>query len=100
MQVGLRAVFEHIGARVSWRPRERTAYSVTSAIIVEVPAGSQTARVNGRPVDMGKPSTILEKRMFIPLTFFASVTDSALQWDQETQTASVTMGLRALAAQP
>jgi hypothetical protein len=89
MRVGFRAMFEQIGAVVSWTPETRTAKSVQPALEVEVPIGQRVARVNGRDADLGMPAVIRSGRTIVPLRFFAATTGSALDWNAETQTASV-----------
>ncbi len=89
MRVGFRAMFERIGADVSWAPKTRTATSVQPALEVEVPIGQRVARVNGRDADLGMPAVIRSGRTVVPLRFFAETTGSALNWNAETQTASV-----------
>jgi hypothetical protein len=89
MRVGFRAMFERIGAVVSWTPETRTATSVQPALEVEVPIGQRVARVNGRDADLGMSAVIRSGRTIVPLRFFAETTGSALDWNAETQTASV-----------
>lgn len=100
MQVGLRAMFEGIGARVFWLSQIRTARSIHGPTRVDVPADSRMAKVNGQPVDMGTPASIRQARLIIPLGFFATVTGAAVHWDQQIGLATVTVGPRTLAEQP
>ncbi len=95
MRVGFRAIFERLGAAVSWIPETRTAKSVQPAMEVEVSIGQRLARVNGREVDIGMPAFIREGRTTIPLRFFANATGSALHWDGTTRIATV--GAKAIA---
>jgi len=97
MQVGFRAMFEGIGARVSWVPETRTATSVSGATQVEVPIGKSLARINGKEVEMATAAKICNGRTMVPVRFFASATASAVYWDSETRTASVQMKSRAIA---
>ena len=97
MQVGFRAMFEGIGARVSWMPETRTATSVSGATQVEVPIGKRLALINGKEVEMATAAKICNGRTMVPVRFFASATASAVYWDSETRTASVHMRARAIA---
>jgi len=97
LQVGFRAMFEGVGAKVSWHSQSRTARSVTGTNRVEIASGSRTARVNGRPVDMGAAAGIREARMMIPLRFFANLAGAPLRWDRQTGVASLEVTERAIA---
>ncbi len=89
MRAGFRAVFEAVGAAVSWSPQGRTARGVREGLEVEVCVGRRLAKVNGEQVEMALPAVIQQGRTIIPLRFFADATGSALYWDSETRIASI-----------
>lgn len=97
MHAGFRAMFEQAGSVVSWTPETRTARSVAGALTVEVVPGSRVASVNGADVDMGTAMVIQDGRTIVPVRFFARVTGSRLNWDSQTQTASLLLRTRMLA---
>jgi len=98
MRVGFRAMFEAIGAAVSWAPETRTARSVQPALKIEVPIGQHLARVNGRETDLGTRAIIRDGRTIVPLRFFTATTGSAVHWDGATQVATVQTRAFAVAA--
>lgn len=89
LQAGFRALFTARGGRVTWCPATRTARSESPDLIVEVPVGSTTARVNGTAVAMGGPATIVEGRTQVPVRFFAEATGATLNWDARTRVAAL-----------
>ena len=89
LHAGFRALFTAEGARVTWIPGRRTACSASADCIVEVPIGSSTAMVNGKPVQMGATATLRDGRTIIPVRFFAEATGAAINWDGERQIASL-----------
>lgn len=89
MRVGFRAMFEAVGAAVSWVPETRTAKSVQPALEVEVSVGQRVAKVNGRDTDLGMQAVIRDGRTIVPVRFFAAATGSAVHWDGGTRVASV-----------
>ena len=92
LEAGLRSMFESQGAKVTWNSQNKIARSVSGALAVEVPVGQQMAKVNGAPVDMGAPASIMQGRTMIPVRFFAGVYGAGLYWDGETKTAMVQTG--------
>jgi hypothetical protein len=100
MRVGFRAMFEAVGAVVSWAPETRTAKSVQPALEVEVPIGQRLARVNGRETDLGMRAVIRDGRTIVPVRFFAVATGSALHWDGATRVATVQTRPFAIAERP
>lgn len=100
LQAGFRALFTQAGARVSWASETKTARSVSDRLTVEIPIGSATARVNGKPVDIGMVAIIRDSRTIIPVRFFAAVTDSTLHWDNQTRVATLGTRTRAVATRP
>jgi len=97
MHAGFRAMFEQAGGAVSWTPKTRTASSVAGALTVEVVPGSRMASVNGAMMDMGAVAKIQKGRTIVPVRFFARATASRLNWDSQTQTASLLLRSRMLA---
>jgi hypothetical protein len=89
LQVGFRALFEEMGATVSWSSKTRTARSIKGALTVEVPADCSVAVLNGQRVDIGMPATIVKSRMMIPVRFLASTSGLAVQWDKDSRIASL-----------
>lgn len=89
IQVGFRAMFEEMGARVTWMPTERLARSINGTQVVEVTAGSRIAAVNGEEMDLGMPSFIQDSRLMVPLRFVGDATGSYVAWDPQTRVASL-----------
>lgn len=87
LEAGFRALFTAVGGRVLWDAKRKTARSVSPTLVVEVPIGSTTATINGRPVQMVRAATLRKGRTIVPVRFFAEATGAAIDWDGSTKVA-------------
>ncbi len=67
--VPMRAIFEGLGAEVSWDGAARTASAVLGGRSVSVTIGSTAAVVNGRAATLDVPAEIVSARTLVPLRF-------------------------------
>lgn len=70
--VPMRAIFEALGARVSWDGATSTATASKSGHTVSVTIGSTTAYVDGSPVELDAPAEKIDWRTLVPLRFVAT----------------------------
>lgn len=87
-----RAIFEALGAQVSWENETRTAIAERNGIVVRIPIGSERIYIteNGRQrvLEMDVVSYIEPEsgRTYVPVRFMAQSMGCLVGWDQEDQT--------------
>jgi hypothetical protein len=67
--VPLRAIFEALGASVTWDAAVQTVTGTKGAVTVRLTVGSTTAYVSGRAVALDVPGKIVGGRTLVPLRF-------------------------------
>lgn len=66
-----RAIFETLGATVSYEADTQTVTGVRSGTTVRMQIGNSTATVNGRPLTMDVAPVIMNNRTLVPVRFVA-----------------------------
>lgn len=96
--VPFRAIFEALGARVTWDEATNTVsgYRGRQAIVLEL--GSNTAWVNGPPVTLEVAPLALNGRTMVPLRFVAERLGAEVEWVDATRTVTITASLPVLPA--
>jgi hypothetical protein len=87
--VPLRAIFEAMGATVTWDADTSTATGVKGDITVVVAIGSVTPTINGVAQTIDVPAKIVNSRTMAPLRFVCEAFGGTVTWDGDTYTASV-----------
>jgi hypothetical protein len=93
--VPMRALFEGLGATVTWDP---TAKRVTgkrgpagshgeTAVVLTV--GSKTGSVRGNPTALDVAPVVIGGRVFVPLRFISEVLGADVKWDAASRTVRV-----------
>ena len=84
--VPMRAVFESLGAEVSWNDtlKEATGTLGNQSVILRI--GSKTATVNGMTTALDVPAQIVSSRTLAPIRFVAESLDAVVDWDSVTRT--------------
>lgn len=90
--VPFRAIFEQMGATVTWDEENNTAGGQLDETTVSLPIDSTTAYVNGKPVELDVAATVIDDRTLVPLRFIAENFGATVKWDEETRTAKITSG--------
>ena len=85
-----RAVFEQMGATVSWDENTRVVEIILGTSNVKLTVDSDTAFVNGTAVTMEVPAMIVGDRTVIPVRFAAESVKCGIAWDDLNRTVSVT----------
>jgi len=87
--VPLRAIFEAMGATVTWDAATSTATGVKGDTTVVVVVGSVSPTINGAAKTIDVPAKIVNSRTMAPLRFVCEAFGGTVAWDGATYTASV-----------
>ncbi len=91
--VPMRAIFEAVGASVTWDGDTRTvvsAYKVgeeQNFVILQI--GNSTAFVGSESVELDAPARIVDDRTFVPLRFVMESLGHEVTWDAQTYTVNI-----------
>ncbi len=88
--VPLRAIFEAMGASVSWDNNTRTVTSVKDTTTVILPIGSTRPTVNGQVWPLEVPAKIKNDRTLAPLRFVGEAFGGKVDWNSSTRTITIT----------
>ena len=84
--VPMRAIFEALGAEVSWDEGTKTATGKTSSTTVSLTIDKKEADVNGREVTLDVPAQIIASRTMVPARFVAESLGCKVDWNDGTKT--------------
>jgi len=87
--VPMRAIFEFLGAEVTWKPDTNTAEAKKGQASVSLQVGSLQATSNGKPITLDCPPKIIDGRTMVPLRFVAEALGANVRYDPPTQTISI-----------
>lgn len=79
--IPVRAVFEQMGASVSWNNDERSVAVVYRDITIKMTIDSKNATVNGKTFELDVPALILSDRTMIPLRFVGEAIGANVAWN-------------------
>jgi|GEM_PF-3539694 len=88
--VPLRAIFEALGAEVSWNAETQTVTGTKGNTTVVLPIGSTSPTVNGQVVNIDVPGTVVNGRTLVPLRFVAESFGVHVNWDAEARQVTIT----------
>lgn len=90
--VPVRAIFEALGARITWDPASQTISAVHPErdryVILTI--GSTTSWVDGRETKLDVAPQIIEGRTLVPLRFISTAMGAEVGWDPVTETVTLT----------
>lgn len=86
VMVPIRAVFESLGAEVTWDNDAQTATAVKEDIKVDITLGDDALFVNGEGRPMDVPSKEVGGRILIPVRFAAEAFGCRVKWDNASST--------------
>ncbi|MBR1969628.1 MAG: right-handed parallel beta-helix repeat-containing protein [Clostridia bacterium] len=87
--VPMRAIFEKIGAEVSWDNATKTAKAVKGRNYVSVTIGALLMDTFSGQVELDCPAMIVEGRTLIPLRAVSEVLNSEVKWDENMKTINI-----------
>lgn len=92
--VPVRAIFEAIGATVTWDGATSTATGVRGDTTVVIQINNTTAYVNGEARTLDVPAQIINNRTMVPARFISESMGCDVTWDGNTGTAAVAYQLK------
>ena len=87
--VPMRAIFEALGAEVSWDEESRTIVAVRGDTTVFMQVDDWYMSVNDEWIALDAPPRIVNDRTLIPLRAVAEALGAQVGWDEEMQTVTV-----------
>ena len=84
--VPLRAIFEAMGATVTWNDTTNTITATKGSTTVILPIGSTAPTVNGEVYKLDVPAKIIDNRTLAPLRFVGEAFGGNVGWDENSST--------------
>lgn len=79
--VPLRAIFEALGASVSWDGSNQTVTAQKDDVTIILKIGSSVSTVNGQITELDVPSMVVMNRTMVPLRFVGEALGGRVSWD-------------------
>ena len=80
--VPLRVIFEALDSDVDWDGTAGRVTAYKGETTVQLTIGSDTAYVDGRPVRLDQPGTVVNGRTLVPLRFVGEALGMRVDWDE------------------
>ena len=90
--VPVRAIFEAMGAEVTWNQASMTAFAVRGDTTVAIQIGNRTMYRGQTAVNLDVPAKALNGRTLVPVRVLADALGAAVDWNSTTGTVTVTSG--------
>lgn len=87
--VPLRAIFEALGADVTWIGEKQTVVAVRGRTNISLPVGETAALINGTPNKLDVPAQIVAGRTLVPVRFVSESLGALVDWDNTTRTVTI-----------
>lgn len=87
--VPLRAIFEALGAEVSWDDATKTAFATWDGGNLALPIGVSTATVSGATIPLDVPAQLIDGRTMVPLRFVAESMGALVGWYPNTRAVTI-----------
>lgn len=87
--VPVRALFESLGATVSWEESTQTATATKGSTVISMQIGNTTAYVNGVAKTLDVPAQTIEGRTMAPARFVAESLNATVNWDSSSDTVKI-----------
>ncbi len=83
--VPMRAIFEALGAEVSWEQNTLTAIATNGNVQIEISIDSPIMYKNGQEIALDVPARLISDRTMVPVRAISESFDASVEWDGETQ---------------
>lgn len=87
--VPMRAIFEALGAEVSWDNETRTAAGVKGGLEVKITIGENVLYKNGEAIELDCAAEITNDRTMVPARAISEAFGYIVEWDNETKTVNI-----------
>lgn len=87
--VPVRAIFEALGAEVTWDKDTKTAIGKKGNTEVILKVDSKKATLNGEQIELDVPATIIDNRVLAPARFVAESMGADVNWDSDNNTVAI-----------
>ncbi len=84
--VPIRAIFEKMGATVSWDGNSNSAICTKGSTVVKMTVGNMIMYVNNQPVKMDIAPLVINGRTLAPARYAAEAFGAKVDWDENTKT--------------
>ena len=92
--VPMRAIFEAVGASVTWDEEDRTVHAIREkdgeVSLVSLQIDSAAAFVNSGAKELDVPAKIVDDRTFVPLRFVIESLGERVEWDADNYAVKIT----------
>ncbi|HEU4962604.1 MAG TPA: ankyrin repeat domain-containing protein [Bacilli bacterium] len=88
--VPLRAIFEELGAKITWDGDTRTVTAVKDTITVKLTIGSDLAYRNNQRIELEQAPLLMHSHTMVPVRFVAEALNANVKWDAATHTVLIT----------
>jgi len=96
--VPLRAIFEALGAEVTWDQPTQTAFATWAGGEISLQIGADSARVNGQDKALAVPGQLIGGRTMVPLRFVAETMGAQVGWYGQARLITINTPPKALIA--
>ena len=94
VMIPMRAVFEKLGATVSWVPSKAMVLIEKGTQVTRLWVGEQKAQINQETATMDVAPTNVNGVVRVPLRFISEALGSHVMWDSATRTVTINSGSR------
>ncbi|MFC4769455.1 stalk domain-containing protein [Effusibacillus consociatus] len=79
--IPVRAVTEALGAQVDWKNETQTVVIKKENVIIELPLGSNSIKLNGQTIAIDVPAQVKDNRTLVPVRFISEFLGHQVGWD-------------------
>ncbi len=90
--VPMRAIFENLGATVSWDNDTSTAIAVKGDKVIIIQIDNSKAFINTEVKELDVPARLISDRTLVPVRFVSEALNCKVDWNQDEQTVVITPG--------
>jgi alpha-tubulin suppressor-like RCC1 family protein len=89
IKVPLRAIFDALGAKITWNNSTNTVTAIKGDTIVILTTGQLIATVNGKKITLDQPADVINNRILVPIRFVTESFGGNIIYDKDTKTIKI-----------